>query len=80
MTETTGKLSIQTYYLLSMQQFCKIKSSYKVPDTDVRSGGGGGGGKKGGGQVVANVQFGGLQFCRVCRNAPNDKPCAVILS
>ena len=49
-----------------MQQFCKVKSSYKVPDTDVRSGGGGGGGKKGGGQVVANVQFGGLQFCQMC--------------
>ena len=65
-----------------MQYFCKLKSSYKVPDTDVRSGGGGGGGggKKGGGQVVANVQFGGLLFCQVCWNAPNDKLCSVILS
>ena len=47
-----------------MQYFCKLKSSYKVPDTDLRSGGGGGGGKKGGGQVVANVQFGGSLFAK----------------
>ena len=63
-----------------MQSISKINSSYKVPDTDLRSGGGGGGGKKGGGQVVANVQFGGLLLYRVCWNAPNDQLCSVILS